>query len=561
MGVGPPPLADYFSPPPGLDALAPPGSLEFFPSVIDRIHQLLPAFPLDRVILQSILLSILAGNKSLVLRTKEEDVGLVQNLASLLLAHVFGYTTHKHKVAPSTPRTSTPPSFITSLFFSPRKDRAAAHKPRRPSGRRSRTFPAPHPPDPDTEPRPPPPPLLLPTRPPLRPAGPHSDPLTAASGDAGSVLSFRSAEPPQALVVAGLEHASAPCQRALLDVLHERAIAPELVEGNGAGSPAGCKLPDNFVCVYVCPFDPYERPRIHRNLVSPHAQLFFLPSEAFVAHAAAQLDKFALSATIAVSAPTRQAYTAYLTTLPPALPTAASPLSPHTDSPPLFPSYFFTRLRALSTPAHTHADARLGLFLTRLFSAARHHPALDAGLLTPRAMQDARALARAHRVLGGAEGGEALVAAAAVWDDTDGSEARSADVDVDAEAEGDIRGGRQVRVQLLSDGASTARSSEAQEKASAREEDVVSGAELAWLRGELDVGVLWDLSEADVGKVAPRVLSHRLRVRDGPEDEVLASVVFSACGRAPRDLMGGTEGEGGRRQTVKDILVQLFKDI
>jgi hypothetical protein len=155
----------------------------------------------------------------------------------------------------------TPPAFITSLF-SARRDRSS--KLRRPTNRRSRTFPA----------------LHLQTSPPSDStgAGSQSSPSLAArpapvpipsDHDPGSVGSLRGAELPSALVIAGLEHASAPCQRALLEVLQDRAIPPELSDGPSPvpGPGARLALPDTFICVYVCPFDPFERPRIHRNLV------------------------------------------------------------------------------------------------------------------------------------------------------------------------------------------------------------------------------------------------------------------------------------------------------
>ena len=66
-----------------------------------------------------------------------------------------------------------------------------------------------------------------------------------------------------------------------------------------------------------------------------------------------------------------------------------------------------------------------------------------------------------------------------------------------------------------------------------------------------------DVSEADVARIVPRVISHRLRVLDSPEDQLLGSAVFGAF-RA-----GKVENayEGWERSTVKDILVQILSEV
>ena len=74
---------------------ASPGTSDYFPSLVNRIHDVHPDLPLDVVIFQSILLCLVAGppsggnigysgRKNLVLRTKEEDIGIVLNLAYLV---------------------------------------------------------------------------------------------------------------------------------------------------------------------------------------------------------------------------------------------------------------------------------------------------------------------------------------------------------------------------------------------------------------------------------------------------------------------------------------------
>ena len=70
---------------------------------------------------------------------------------------------------------------------------------------------------------------------------------------------------PSALVLTGLEHCSMPCQRALLHTLLERRV--KLGEDSDGAEPSFRELPPDFIIVYVCPFDPRERPPIHKSLV------------------------------------------------------------------------------------------------------------------------------------------------------------------------------------------------------------------------------------------------------------------------------------------------------
>ncbi len=85
-----------------------------------------------------------------------------------------------------------------------------------------------------------------------------------------------------------------------------------------------------------------------------------------------------------------------------------------------------------------------------------------------------------------------------------------------------------------------------------------SGAEADWLH--FDPRTKWDVSEVDAAKVVPRVISHRLRVRDGPEDELMAGVIFMAT--APRVPTGfENDGTAWRRRTVKEILVKLMAHV
>ena len=75
-------------------------------------------------------------------------------------------------------------------------------------------------------------------------------------------------ELPSALVLTGLEHCSVPCHRLLLRTLLERRVTfDEDLHGTELSFR---ELPQNFILVYVCPFDPRERPPIHKSLVRRH---------------------------------------------------------------------------------------------------------------------------------------------------------------------------------------------------------------------------------------------------------------------------------------------------
>ena len=61
-----------------------PGMPDFFASILRFIRTTAPGVPLDPVIFQSIMLSVMAGNKHVILRAKDEDITVVQNLAALV---------------------------------------------------------------------------------------------------------------------------------------------------------------------------------------------------------------------------------------------------------------------------------------------------------------------------------------------------------------------------------------------------------------------------------------------------------------------------------------------
>ena len=66
-----------------------PGKPDFFASVLRFIRTSAPGFPLDPVIFQSIVLAVMAGNKHVLLRAKDEDISIVQSLATLVSSPIL----------------------------------------------------------------------------------------------------------------------------------------------------------------------------------------------------------------------------------------------------------------------------------------------------------------------------------------------------------------------------------------------------------------------------------------------------------------------------------------
>ncbi|KAI0268733.1 hypothetical protein BC834DRAFT_866979 [Gloeopeniophorella convolvens] len=507
-----------------LPRLGTPGTPEFFASLLEYIRATAPDIPLDPVIFQSIILCIMAGNRHVLLRAKEEDISIVQSLASLILTNVFGYPTHKHRIAPSS--NASPSSFVPSIFFSNSQGSSSTRleSPFRLRARRSRSYPVPegHRLSASEPPAPSDPPVIhrrertdSRTKPPLRPqlhaTGTRSDPSPLLGHE-----SPRTPRPPDdariptALVLSGLEHSSVPCHRALLRTLLENRVS---LDGVSDGArPSVWLLPEDFILVYVCPFDPRERPDIHKSL----------------------LDKFSLSVAVALHPSTRQAYATYLAThLSSTTQLSSLPSTPaqSTAPSPVIPRDFVRQLCSLSTPARVNIHASLRLYIADLIGAARHHHELDGTLLGLRCVQDAEALVRAHRVLGAGDAGLSLLERAAALPSRSATDSMLS-----------LPNSHGAPVGVHWNWTSRVSPSPPQpETAALHVKDTV------WLPAGPQEK--WDVSEVDVAKVVPRVISHRLRVRDGPEDEMVAGVLFMAT--APR-VPVGTESKGGvwRRRRV-----------
>lgn len=401
---------------------------------------------------------------------------------------------------------------------------------------------------------------------------------------------------PKAIVVSGLEHVSVVGQRTLSQVLMEkRLILDDTYPVAGTWN-----LPDDFMVVYVCAADTQERPMISRVLVSPHKLDSSRPKFIFV-----QLDKFALSADITISSELRQAYTAYRAaystsfysspssplpsprvhtpTLSPldSLFSNGSKMSPRlrpnstlsSPPPPVVSQTDLQYLRALAAPlpsslahAYTAMQPSLSAYLNDLFAATRHHPELDGALLTHRTHVDAEALARAFRVLAGDSIGAGLVHAASASDQA--SEPWTAsEEELGLKMESGMPNSAlmpsilaPVRIEI--DGTETINVQGDWDKypASSNAHGRTESETIAPGGGFPEV---WDVSEVDIARIFPRVVSHRLRVRDGPEEEVLGSLLWPAVQvtmRGGERIVPAHHGMWVRR-TVKEILVGVLADV
>ena len=151
---------------------------------------------------------------------------------------------------------------------------------------------------------------------------------------------------------------------------------------------------------------------------------------------------------------------------------------------------------------------------------------------------------RAHRVLGAGDAGSALVERAAALSMTS---AAGSTLSFHPESGADVA----VHLHWVEEGSLATASPR-------RPASAASGDGADWLH--TDPRAKWDVSEVDAAKVVPRVISHRLRVRDGPEDELMSSIMFMAT--TPR-VPTGVENDGmaWRRRTVKEILVKLMTHV
>ncbi|KAG2342847.1 hypothetical protein BDR05DRAFT_1025065 [Suillus weaverae] len=562
-----------------------PGSTSFLPSLLAHIRAVAPGLPLEPIIIQVLLLCIVSGDKNLILRTREEDIGLVSRLTTISLTSIFGYITHKLRCHADA-KSQTPAKFLRSLFISPPLAVTATDGSLSPSHRHHRSSTTVHSRKSSF-------PMSISFPSDVARSIQHtsqlaSDDLTA-SADGGPFTETRSmstrlslqTEPsvpnigssgnvaihhrhtshvnsdvlkiPSAIVVSGLEHASLPAQRAVLRTLAEKKLV--VADNHSDAEPElQLHLPDDFIMVYVCRLDPYEKPPIYNSL----------------------LDWFAMSTPINVQLSTRAAmhnYQPHRTSTPstalssPSIPGYPFPNvnmsgpptpPPPNSSTPVIPATFLTRLKSLCA-TEVRMRPPLEIYLADLFTATRHFGALDAMMLTARARQDAEVLARAARVLGVDQTGAELIKEVSVGvlerTDEDSTERGYPHSSTNTQSFEALIDGFALPFDIPD--VTSVHTHRSSRSTPIEDEELL----------ELDV------SEADVARIFPRVVSHRVRVRDSPVDEILSSAVCGAVIR-PGIIQKGmnSDWEEGpidvhdpdtvwERETVKDILVHVLAKV
>ncbi|KAL4262553.1 hypothetical protein AB1N83_005471 [Pleurotus pulmonarius] len=405
---------------------------------------------------------------------------------------------------------------------------------------------------------------------------------------------------PQAIVLSGLEHASRLSQRALVRVLMENRLVLDGGDYDGeerdglptqpmAGGTTGLdgvwNLPDGFIIVYVCGKDPHERPAIHHSLLDKFAMstnITLQPatrnilrtrrtssSHSLMGHGHGQSYRSSPSLgtmPLPIAAP-RPMYpgahnnaSTFQSSLSHTQPPIRPPLTPllprpsstpfmfDADPPPgILPSTLLPTLRTMfASPTQIQMSPNLRLYTADLFSAVRHHPQLDGTLLTAQSHRDALDLIKAARLLGIDLTGMEIIKMSldeenARYRNRQGlgtSTVEGASTVDYGEAMSDVYSGIGSGIGLLSP------FGDAEDQPSIQESEAPVD---AYPNREP-----MDISEADVARIIPRVVSHRVRVRDSPEDEVLASTYFGAVAAKSTDQS---------RSTVKDILINILAEV
>ena len=209
------------------------------------------------------------------------------------------------------------------------------------------------------------------------------------------------------------------------------------------------------------------------------------------------------------------------------------------QAPPINPSPIISHsdisyLRSLSV----YVSPSLSSYVDELFTAARHHHELDGTLLTSRAHRDAESLIRVQRLLSGDTTSTELIRSCETKDKT-GEESSDGLIDpaddlsdptLPLKHESWLARDR-PQATILPEGGPNSTSYPASTSQPQSQK--------------------LDASEVDIARILPRVLTHRLRVRDGPDHEILSSVLFPAA-------LNGSDKVESHRRTVKEILVQII---
>lgn len=231
-----------------------------------------------------------------------------------------------------------------------------------------------------------------------------------------------------------------------------------------------------------------------------------------------------MSVSVLPSASTRQSFSLTRSEI------QAPPVNP---SPIISPSDV-SHLRSLSV----YVSPSLSLYVDELFTAARHHHELDGTLLTAQAHKDAESLIQVQRLLSGDSTSTELIRSYETGDRV-GEESPDGFVGMGNDTLGPMEPLKQGS--WLARGEVPATIPSESGSNSTGHTDATSQSE----------SLRMDVSEIDIARIIPRVLTHRLRVRDGPDHEILSSVVFPA-------VVTGSDKVETHRRTVKEILVQII---
>lgn len=216
------------------------------------------------------------------------------------------------------------------------------------------------------------------------------------------------------------------------------------------------------------------------------------------------------------------------------------PTPPHPPASPVIPPALLQRLKYLCAN-QAHIRPPLNNYLADLFSATRHYGPLDGMMLTVRARQDAEALVRASRVLGTDSTGAELIKEHA---------GRSHETVSTSTYPHSLPSIANVSSDGLIDGFDVLET-----------HDALGGSSLQHsLVSHSEPPIELDVSEADIARMFPRVVSHRIRVRDSPIDEILSSAVCGATS-IHGDKSKEVETVQWERETVKDILVHILTEV
>ncbi|PPQ74433.1 hypothetical protein CVT24_000044 [Panaeolus cyanescens] len=436
------------------------------------------------------------------------------------------------------------------------------------------------------------------------------------SGHGSGLRSISALELPKALVVSGLENTSGEVQAAFASVLKERKVVIEPHSTQAHGHPphhdkeqekigGEWPVPEGFITIYVCPVDAKERPKVHKSL----------------------LDHFAMSTNVLISQvirnefkthylppPNSRSYAAFGSGSTPGSPSVMQHNSlPPSHTPPVFskplplamhhrttssssqnnpfvppsiptdiiPSSFISSLQ--DAQKKVHISSLMDLYMADLFSAVRNHHRVDGSLITRRAMSQAEALVKACRVLGADLTGMELIRPS-VLDDQESEAAssfkeKSADIDHEHDYLSVNMGyGRGTTIASMNTSKEHYPLLAHSPAATAEGEYPPSSRPVAGLRmqepeddetEEREEREL-DVTEVDVARIVPRVVSHRLRIRDGPDDEILSGAVFSASWKFKLKPVGERQAgeeprlaydEDDKLQTVKAVLVQILSQV